>query len=547
MADGTARGTPRKRTGPAGRAPDSPARVRGFRAVLLFLLLAPVVAAAAGLTEAEKRGRRIYREGKGRKPIFAFLEEPGLRAPGAGFPCIGCHLAGGAGQLEGGVQSADITWFHMTKDFSGKRPSGRTHPAYDEESLATAIQGGLDPAGNELDPAHPRYEMEREDLEDLVAYVKIMDREPVPGVTDNEVRVGILLPEKGPLADAGRAVRSLLTGYFAEGNARGGLYNRSIVLVPLPFDPYREDGALSAARAAVESGDLFCFLANVGGRSDDGTARYLAAEQVPVLVPLLSAPESGYEAGRYTFHVFASIRDQARVMTDFLAERLPSPGSRVGLLYAEDGSGKGGAGGAREQAAKHGMALAPEIPFSPGTFSAPEAVRRLREGKADAVLFFGGGREALAFVREADGRQWRPLFVAPATMTGDALQAAPPGFLPSVFVATPLKGPDPGSRGMAEFFALGEKYGVGNRHRTFQFLAYSGAVLLREGLKRSGKEVTREKLVDSLGNVWKLETGVTPPLTYNPNQRAGVLGSAILGVDPSSRRYVPAAAWREPR
>ena len=152
MADGAERGTPGKGTGPAGRAPCSPARVRGSRAVLLFLLLAPAVAAAAGLTEAEKRGRRIYREGRGRKPIFAFLEEPGLRAPGAGFPCIGCHLAGGEGQLEGGVQSADITWFHLTKDFSGKRPSGRTHPAYDEESLATAIQGGLDPA--EIGRAH---------------------------------------------------------------------------------------------------------------------------------------------------------------------------------------------------------------------------------------------------------------------------------------------------------------------------------------------------------------------------------------------------------
>jgi ABC-type branched-subunit amino acid transport system substrate-binding protein len=445
------------------------------------------------------------------------------------------------------VQSADVTWFTLTKEFSGRRPSGRSHPPYDDESLVAAITRGLDPAGNELDPAHPRYGMVREDLLDLVAYLKVMDREPVPGVTDNEVRVGILLPEKGPLAEAGREVRSLLSGYFAEVNARGGLYSRSIVFVPVPFDPQREDGALSAAREKVESGDVFCFLANVGGRADDEAARHLASKRVPVLVPLLSAPESGYGAGRYTFHIFASIREQARVMTDFLAERLEKPGNRVGLLYAQDSSGRAGAEGAKEQIKKHELALAGEESFPPGTFSAAGAVKRLREKSVDAILYFGGPREAIAFALEADGRGWRPLFVAPAPMVGNALTSAPSRFLGSAYLASPFEAPDSSSRKMEEFFRLGEKYGVGKGHRTFQFLAYSGAILLEEGLKRSGRGVTRETFVDSIGNVWRLETGVTPPLTYTPNRRAGALGAAILGVDKDTRRLVPAAPWREPK
>jgi len=516
-------------------------------AAVLFLLLAPLVAVAAGLSEAEKRGKRIYLEGKGRRPVFAVLLSAGIKAPGAVFPCINCHLAAGTGQLEGGVQSADVTWYTLTKEFSGKRPSGRTHPPYDDESMVAAVTSGLDPAGNELDPAHPRYEMEREDLEDLVAYIKVMDREAVPGVTDNEVRVGILLPEKGPLAEAGREVRALLSGHFAEVNVRGGLYNRSLVLVPLLFDPAAEGAAVEEARKAVSGEEVFCFLANVGLSPEDEASRYLERAKVPVLVPLLSAPESGYGAGRYTFHVLASIRDQARVMTDFLEERLRKPANRVGLLYAQDGSGRAGAEGAKEQMKMHELAPAAEESFSPGAFSAAGAVTRLRDKAVDAVLYFGGPREAIAFAREADGRGWRPLFVAPAPMVGNALTSAPAEFLGSVYVASPFEVPDSASRKMAEFFRLGEKYGVGKGHRTFQFLAYSGAILLEEGLKRSGKGVTREKLVDSIGNVWKLETGVTPPLTYTPNRRAGALGAAILKVDPEARRYIPATQWREPR
>jgi ABC-type branched-subunit amino acid transport system substrate-binding protein len=518
-----------------------------FRGAILFLLLIPLASAAAGLSDAEKRGKRIYLEGKGRHRISAFLLGAGIKAPGAGFPCINCHLAGGTGQEEGGVQSADITWFNLNKEFSGKRPSGRTHPPYDEKSVMAAITSGLDPAGNELDEAHPRYEMEREDLKDLFAYLKVMDREPVPGVTDNEVRVGILLPEKGPLAEAGREVRALLAGYFDEVNARGGLYSRSLILVPARYDSAREGAALAAARGVVEKDDVFCFLANVGVGAEEEAGRYLAGRRVPVIVPLLSAPESGYGTDRYSFHIFASIRDQARVMTDFLAERLKVSGNRVGLLYAEDSSGWAGAEGAKEQMGKHGLELAAEESFSPGTFSAVEAVMRLRDKAVDAVLYFGGPREAIAFAREADGRGWRPLFVAPAPMVGNALQSASPDFLSSVHLASPLNSPDPASRKMSEFFRLGKKHGVGEKHRTFQFLAYAGAILLEEGLKRSGKGVTREKLVDSIGNVWRLETGVTPPLTYNPNRRAGAIGAAILKVDPEGRRIVPAAGWREPK
>ncbi len=515
--------------------------------LLCVLLLIAVAAAAAGLTDAQRRGRRIYLEGKGRHKISAFLLGAGVKVPGSGFPCINCHLAGGSGQLEGGVQSADITWFHLTKEFTGRRPSGRTHPPYDEESVRTAITSGLDPAGNELDKAHPRFEMEREDLEDLVAYLKVMEREPVPGVTDNAVLVGILLPDGGPLAEAGREVKALLEGYFAEVNVRGGLYGRSLVLVPLRYDPRRLDGPLKTARDAVGGEKVFCFLANVGVGADDETARYLAGRRVPVVVPLLSAPDSGYEAGRYAFHVFASIRDQGRVMADFLAERLRKPGNRVGLLHAEDSSGRAGAEGAKEQIRKHGLALAAEESFSPGTFSAADAVKRLRGESIEAVLYFGGPREAIDFIREEERQEWRPLFVAPATMAGSALTSIPSGFLGYVYLVSPFDAPDPSSRKVKEFIRLGEKYGVGRKHHTFQYLAYSGAILLEEGLKRSGKSVTRERFVDSIGNVWRLETGVTPPLTYNPNRRAGAVGATILKVDPDTRRLLPEVPWREPK
>jgi len=517
-------------------------------AALLLLLAFAAGAAAERLTEAQRRGKRIYMEGKGRDRITVFLAGAGISAPGKGFPCVNCHLAGGTGQSEGGVRSADIGWFNLTKEYAGRRPTGRVHPAYTGETVMAAITKGIDPGGNALDPAHPRYKMGRDDLEDLVAYIQAMDREPVPGVTDNEVRIGILLPGRGPVAEAGEEVRALLSGYFSEVNARGGIFGRSLVLVPVPFDPAASDSALDGAKREVGGEEVFCFLANVGVAPGDPAARYLAAERVPVIVPLLSAAESGYGADRYTFHVFAGIREQAQVLADFLAGRSKAGGMKVGLLYARDRSGEEGAEGVREQAGKVGLTLVADVTFEPGKLDAGRAARKLKESGADAVFYFGGPSEALAFAAESGKLKWKPWFLAPAPMVGGALQSsAPPGFLDNAYLASPLTVPDAGSRQIVEFFRIGKRYGVGERHRTFQFLAYAGALLLEEGLKRAGKGVTRESFVSGIGNVWKLQTGVTPPLTYTANRRVGALGAMIVKVDPASRRLVPVTEWREPQ
>ncbi len=520
--------------------------LRACLSVLVAILLLPTLAAAAGLSPAERRGKQIYLEGKGRGAIMAFLRGAKIQAPGSAFPCINCHLGEGPGTREGGVQSADITFSTLSKEFPGVRPSGRTHPPYAEEGLRNAVLGGFDPGGNPLHEAHPRYEMTEADLADLVAYLKVLGRESVPGITDGEVRVGILLPERGPLAEAGNAVRGLLATYFEDVNGRGGLFRRRLTLVPVPFDPAQQGAAATAVKTPIESEDVFCFLGNLGIPPEDEAARLLSASQVPVLAPLLIAPEGGFGMDRGTFHIYASVRDQARVMVDFLAQEGKQQGQVLALLFASDPSGEAGAAGVREQAKRLSLPLATEISFAPGRLSAPDAVRRLEETSANTVLFFGPGGDALALLQEATRRNRHPMFLAPAPMVGGSLLAAPPSLTAAVYLASPVATPDPASRGMVEFSRLVGKAKVAGESRSFQLLAYAGAKLLEEGLRRAGRDVTRPRLVDALGSLREFPTGVTPPLTYTENRRAGAAGAAMFKLERDRNRLVPAAPWREP-
>ncbi|MHC4089362.1 MAG: ABC transporter substrate-binding protein [Planctomycetota bacterium] len=522
-------------------------QTRRLAVLIAALVLAVPALATAGLSEAQRRGKRIYTEGQGRAPISAYLPGARLEVPATAVPCVGCHLADGSGQREGGVQSADIRFTTLSKDLPGVRLSGRAHPPYTEEGLMMAVLAGKDPAGNVLHEAHPHYDLEHEDLKDLLAYLTILGREPIPGVSQTDIRIGMLLPETGPLAEAGVEVRALLAGYFAEVNGRGGLFRRTLTLAPVVFDPERPGAAAEAVQRVVEQENVFCFLANLGLPPEDEATRVLAAAQMPVIAPLLIASAGGYGTDLYTFHIYASIRDQARVMVDFLAEPRPTPISRVALVYASEPSSESGADGAREQLEGSALTLVEAVSFAPGGLMAPEVVARLQRHAVDAVLYFGSGADAVGLLGAAGRQGWRPLVLAPATMVGGSMLALSPDVAASVYLTAPMARPDAASPEMAMFRHLIQTYNVPGRHRSFQLLAYAGARLLEEGLKRSGRTVTRERLVEALGSLWNFATGVTPPLSYHQNRRVGAIGASILKVDVVAKRLIPATPWREPR
>ena len=109
--------------------------------------------------EREARGKQIYLEGEGNSGtvIIARVGQENTELPASAVPCAGCHGPDGRGRPEGGVLPSDITWSYLTRAYGHQHAYGRKHPAFNEASVVTAITRGVDPAGNRLDPAMPRY------------------------------------------------------------------------------------------------------------------------------------------------------------------------------------------------------------------------------------------------------------------------------------------------------------------------------------------------------------------------------------------------------
>ena len=108
-------------------------------------------------------------------------------------------------------------------------PSGRKHTAFDE-SFYSRLRPGHRSDGKPVSSGDAAYEMSRKTSPDVVAYLKLIENDRDPGLTDTTITVGTILPKSGPLAEIGGAMKDVLTAYFANVNDKGGIYNRRIEL-----------------------------------------------------------------------------------------------------------------------------------------------------------------------------------------------------------------------------------------------------------------------------------------------------------------------------
>jgi ABC-type branched-subunit amino acid transport system substrate-binding protein len=159
------------------------------------------------------------------------------------------------------------------------------------------------------------------------------------------------------------------------------------------------------------------------------------------------------------------------------------------------------------------------------------------------VFFMGSVENLLAFMREAEKVNWFPEILLPSGGVSAKVFDAPAGFDGKILFTVPASPVVQTAEGLKEFRALAEKYKLPQKHLAAQVTAYSGAKVLVEALKRSGKDLSREKLIQTLEGFYQYPTGLTPSITYGPNRRVGALGAYVVSVDLKEKKFAEASGW----
>jgi ABC-type branched-subunit amino acid transport system substrate-binding protein len=497
----------------------------------------------AGLDLRERQGKQIYLQGTSPTGGKISASLSGNELPANALPCAGCHGRDGRGKPEGGVDPSNLQWDELTKPYEVTTPSGRRHGAYPDRLFVRAVSLGLDPAGNPLNPAMPRYQMSREDMDRLLAYLQRLGREPVPGVSDAEIRVGALVAA----GTEGEAVRGALEAWSEDLNQAGGIYGRKIRLVPAALSSSPEKRREETARFLDQEPPVFAVL-GLPSDSENRLPELFEERETPLLGATDPRIRREDFPSRYVFYLDSGYEDQGKALVQFAAAAggVGDGGGKAPkiAILAEDAEPfTGCVTSVSQEAVRLGWPVFSGH-YAAGAFSA-DVAKDLQKAGVELVVFAGRGADQKALLAAADQLGWKPRLLSWAAFAGADLLAAEASWDGRIYLALPTLPPDPQFAQGSSFLRFAERHRLARVDVGGQMRALAAARVLVEALQRAGRDVDRESLIERLQELRQFDTGFSPPITYGPGRRIGALGSYVVQLNLKDRTFAPVGGWIE--
>jgi len=341
------------------------------------------------------------------------------------------------------------------------------------------------------------------------------------GVSDTEVTIGSCAALTGQLKERGALVVSGGNLYFNYINGQGGVNGRKIKLVSCD-DKYSGEGAEECFYSCLK-GKVFCGTLFEGSPQ---AARYVPKSEQAHM------PMVGFSSGaefiikpvhRYVFQVRAPYVDEAAKQIDTLSNTLGL--HKIAVVYQTDAYGAA-VHEALNQALKANNATAvADIQLERLTHNIEPAIKKLKAAEPDAVIL-GVTGDTLPLLVQA-GKQIGPHVQLIGFSNGADLVTKEAGKEADGMLITqviPLLGSN------APTVQLYHKLlrQSGTSESTFSgFEGFLIAMTVVEGLKRSGKDLTRDGFVKALESIKDFDIGLGPKalLSFSAGSHCGLRSS----------------------
>ncbi len=370
------------------------------------------------------------------------------------------------------------------------------------------------------------------------------------GVAKDKIKIGGSLDLTGPAAFMGQGILRGIKLYFKKVNAEGGIFGRKLVYIA-EDDSYVVAKAVSNYKKLVLKHKVFCLLGSTGSVAPKAMLPYLEEDKVPLIGPYGYTSAMFRPPHRYLFNIYSSCEEHARILTDFVKDKLKLEKPVIGIIAEDNEIGQDTVRGAKTQMAKYGWGKPVVELYKRSAIDFSSQILRLKAKNVNVLFFPVISSHGALILKECQKANFTPYLFGAATMTDQRFlkKAGESAFfgkgLRSFSTQVDIKENTPGAKEFREALA---KYDPENKDpNSFNLFGYGIAKVLCEGLKRAGKDLTRERLVDALETLKKYKTGIFAPITYGKNLRQGTNSARILKVDKARRVFVIETGWLHPK
>jgi branched-chain amino acid transport system substrate-binding protein len=361
-----------------------------------------------------------------------------------------------------------------------------------------------------------------------------------PGVTGNEILIGSCSALEGPSHFLGTETVTGAKAYFDSINDAGGVDGRKLKLIS--YDDSYDPAKTEACFNRLLEQKVFALGFFVGTPTAVKYLPMAESNKIP-LVGLFTGAQTLYEPMRHwVVNVRASYFDETREQIDGLWGSLGY--KKVGVIYPEDAFGAAVLEGVKTALKAHGAEPIAMASYQRQTAQVGGAIDTVKAANPDAVVVVGPANTVAPILKQSHAKGWKPLFLTVSFVgTDDLITEAGPDAEGMVItqVVPPYYLTD--YKTVALYRRALSKYYPSAQPNFVSLEGFVDAMVLVEGLKKAGKELTREGLIRGIESLHEIDLGLGSQLklSYSAKDHKGfnhVIPTVVRG-----GRAVPFTDW----
>jgi len=371
-------------------------------------------------------------------------------------------------------------------------------------------------------------------------FARPMGAQSAPGVTDKEITIGSCSALEGPSKFLGTQTVAGARAYFESINEQGGVHGRKLKLIASDdsYDPAKAEDCFKH----LQTQGVFAMGFFVGTPTGVKYLPLAEANKIP-LVGLFTGAQALYTPfHHWVINVRAGYADETKEQIDGIWKTLGY--KKIGVIYPDDAFGSAVLDGVKNALKEHQSQPVAAASYPRQTADADAAIQSVHAAQPEAVVIVGPANTVAPIIKLAHSKGWSPLFVTVSFVGTDDLiklagqdaegmvitQVVPPYYL------TDLKTVALYRRTMSKF--------APNEPPNFVSLeGFVDAMVMVEGLKRAGKDLTREGLIRGIESLRDFDIELGPQLKLNYSARDHKGFEHVIPTVVRGGRAVPFTDW----
>ncbi len=341
----------------------------------------------------------------------------------------------------------------------------------------------------------------------------------VPGVTDDTIVIGQWGPQTGPAALWGAVARGT-DCYFKMLNEEGGIHGRKLKLI-LRDDAYEPPKTKAAVKEMINQG-VFAFVGGVGTATGMAVVDDIMDEEIPWVGMATGSTHWAYPPKKTIFATYPNYIDEAYILTRYAVETLGK--QKIAFFYQNDDYGKEGLQGAEKYLKEKGMALAASASAEPMDTDLSSHCMKLKQSEADAVIMWVLPKHGAIMLGTAAKLGFTPQWITSSTLSDYPLMwGITKGLWNGMVFGNFGLLPDSKDPLMIKYRKAYEKFRLSDQERwgVFFYAGFLFAEPLVEGLRRAGRDLTRDSFIEAMETLKDFQ-GISGPITFTKDQRQGL-------------------------